>query len=96
MAEVRINPDDPTADPLGGDVEMAAGDDDVIEVGETGAAQDPAEGGEESAMVGDEETSKAIQRVTFVEYALPWIFLLSLARSKKKREQWLMRSGAVI
>ena len=84
MAEVRINPDDPTADPLGGDVEMAAGDDDVIEVGETGAAQDPAEGGEESAMVGDEETSKAIQRVTFVEYALHTVFLFSVAGSKKK------------
>ena len=95
MAEVRINPDDPTADPLGGDVEMAGEDDDVIEVGETGAAQDPAEGGEESAMVGDDETSKAPQRVTFVEYAL-LVFVLSFSCSQQEeREQWLMRSGAV-
>ena len=80
MAEVRINPDDPTADPLGGDVEMAGGDD---EVGETGATQDPAEGGQESPMVGDEETSKATQRVTFAEYVLLGSAFFFLTHSKK-------------
>ena len=63
MAEVRINPD---ADETG-DVEMQAGDDDVVEVGETGAA-DPADGGageEPSSATGAEASTSA--RVTFVE-----------------------------
>ena len=62
MAEVRINPD---ADDTG-DVEMQAGDDDVVEIGETGAA-DPANGGageEPSTAEADASTSA---RVTFVE-----------------------------
>ena len=63
MAEVRINPD---ADETG-DVEMQAGDDDVVETGETGAA-DPANGatGEEPST-GEGEASSSSARVTFVE-----------------------------
>ena len=57
MAEVRVNPDADEA----GDVEMQAGDDDVVEVG------DPADGGagEEPSTAEAEASSSA--RVTFVE-----------------------------
>ncbi len=64
MAEVRINPDDPTADPSA-DVDMG-GDDDVVEVGETSAAEGAE--GEEPETVGEEEAPKPAPRVTFVEY----------------------------
>ena len=61
MAEVRINPD---ADETG-DVEMQGGDDDVVEVGDPGAA-DPADGG----AAQEPETApedKPAPRVTYVE-----------------------------
>ena len=62
MAEVRINPDSDDT----GDVQMQAGDDDIVEIGETGAA-DPANGGtgEEPSTTEAEASSPA--RVTFVE-----------------------------
>ncbi|KAL8795342.1 MAG: hypothetical protein Q9195_002212 [Heterodermia aff. obscurata] len=63
MAEVRINPDvDET-----GDTQMQAGDDDVLGIGETGAA-DPANGeaGEEPSTAEAEASNPA--RVTFVDY----------------------------
>lgn len=63
MAEVRINPDDPTADPTA-DVDMG-GDDDVVEVGETGVAEGAE--GQEPETVGEEEAPKPTTRVTFVE-----------------------------
>ena len=59
--EVRINPDAEE----GGDVEMAGGDDDVIEVGDPGAA-DPADGGAAQDPEAAEEEGKPA-RVTFVE-----------------------------
>lgn len=64
MAEIRINPDDPTADDGAGDVEMQGGDDDVVEVGETGGA-----GAEEGDTAAAEEAAAQQQeaRVTFVE-----------------------------
>ena len=62
MAEVRINPD---ADDTG-DVEMQAGDDDVVEIGETGAA-DPANGGGGGEPSAEAEASTSA-RVTFVEW----------------------------
>lgn len=66
MAEVRINPDDPTADPTA-DVEMG-GDDDVVEVGETGGAEGAEDAeGEEPETVGEDEAPKPARRVTFVE-----------------------------
>lgn len=60
MAEVRINPE---TDELG-DVEMQAGEDDVVEVGETGA--DPADGGAGDDPAEGETANPA--RVTFVEW----------------------------
>ena len=68
MAEVRINPDDPTADESN-DIEMQGGDadDDVIEVGETGAAAEPARGEEEPETGAEEDAPKPAPRVTFVE-----------------------------
>ena len=57
MAEVRINPEADEA----GDVEMQGGDDDVVEVGETGA--DPADGGAGEELPGEAPPA----RVTFVE-----------------------------
>ena len=60
MAEVRINPE---TDELG-DVEMQAGEDDVVEVGETGA--DPADGGAGDDLAEGETANPA--RVTFVEW----------------------------
>ena len=63
MAEVRINLDDPTGEPSV-DVVMAGDDGDVVEVGETGAAEPE----EPTALDGD-EASQPAPRVTFVEYA---------------------------
>lgn len=68
MAEVRINPEEPTAEPSG-DVEMAGGDDDVVEIGESAVAQPAAEGEEPQAVAGEEEEKKPAPRVTFVECA---------------------------
>ena len=62
MAQVRINPDDPTAGEDAGDVEMQGGDDDVVEIGETGAAEGD-EPGDPAAAAEEEEAG----RVTFVE-----------------------------
>lgn len=60
MAEVRINPETDET----GDVEMQGGDDDVVEVGETSAA-DPADGGAGEEPAEGETSTPA--RVTFVE-----------------------------
>lgn len=65
MAQVLIDPDKAMAD-TGDDVEMA-GDDEVIVVEETGAA-DPAQGDEPSTL-GGAENSQPAPRVTFIEYA---------------------------
>ena len=69
MAEVRINPDDPTAGDDAGDVEMQGGDDDVIEIGETAGAEAGGEG-EQPEAAGEDDAAKPA-RVTFVESVYP-------------------------
>ncbi|KAG6999395.1 hypothetical protein G7Y79_00035g070670 [Physcia stellaris] len=73
MAEVRINPE---TDELG-DVEMQAGEDDVVEVGETGA--DPADGGAGDDPAEGEAANPA--RVTFVDYLKSPIVELAIGPS---------------